>query len=245
MTNKVRKSNFELLRIVSMVMIVSYHYAVHGIQKILDNSSAYAIYLQGSIEHRLFTSFFTPGGAVGVALFFMISGYFLVNSSKVSLHKVVLESLYYAVFSVILVLIFELVGGGTDYSKIGIAAASLENIFTPVTNGNWWFITVYLFLILMSPVINKFLNRLNERGFILFVIFAWAIWYCFPMAFEYQYLNIQKAIFFYIVGAWMRKLKPLNISTRVLIFVSAFLWSVYSTLDDAQSRTTLQGTSPH
>ena len=43
---KLRKSNFELLRIISMIMIISGHYVAHGVFKV-SSSEAYVMYLQG------------------------------------------------------------------------------------------------------------------------------------------------------------------------------------------------------
>ena len=76
--NTERKSNFELARIVAMIMIVANHLVGHGIQHVSDANSAYQLWQTGSPINRLFASFFLPGGGVGVAIFFMITGYFLL-----------------------------------------------------------------------------------------------------------------------------------------------------------------------
>lgn len=56
-----RDSRFELLRIISMFLIIIYHYGLYGNW---NNSS-------------LKTQIFSPWGQIGVSLFVLISGYFL------------------------------------------------------------------------------------------------------------------------------------------------------------------------
>ena len=69
-TKKIRESNLELLRIISMISIFIYHYCVHG--GILEVGS-YTI-------NKSVALFFSIGGRVGVNIFILIMGYFMVKS---------------------------------------------------------------------------------------------------------------------------------------------------------------------
>ena len=84
-----RQSNFELLRIFAMVMIVSHHLAVHGVVP-------EAFYESSSLLNKSFAAFLIPGGTIGVALFFMLSGFFLCGKEKGSVKKVALEAAFYS-----------------------------------------------------------------------------------------------------------------------------------------------------
>lgn len=81
MNSKKRNSNFELLRIISMLLIVFHHSVVHGLL------IASASMNQGTpVSNQVWLTTFTGQlvamfGKVAVAVFVMISGYFLVNSS--------------------------------------------------------------------------------------------------------------------------------------------------------------------
>lgn len=73
---KNRKSNFELLRIVAMLMIVLHHVMVHGV-------------LEGGIKTNLTATGFlsvglASGGKIGVMIFMLMTGYFLVNKREVN-----------------------------------------------------------------------------------------------------------------------------------------------------------------
>ena len=57
-----RKSNFELMRIIAMLMIVASHLYAHGVQHILEPEFAYKAWSIGNSVNRLLASLFIPGG---------------------------------------------------------------------------------------------------------------------------------------------------------------------------------------
>ena len=73
---KTRESNIELLRIFSMFFIVLFHFALHGVVKYYGINNTLT-------EHfnNCFTSFLLYGGKLGVDIFILITGYFMINSS--------------------------------------------------------------------------------------------------------------------------------------------------------------------
>jgi peptidoglycan/LPS O-acetylase OafA/YrhL len=88
---RTRKSNFELLRVIAMIMIIAHHFAGHGIQHDLEGSTAYVIWRNGSLLNKIVDCLFAPGGKIGVGIFFMLTGYFLINKRSFSLKKIFLE----------------------------------------------------------------------------------------------------------------------------------------------------------
>lgn len=79
-------SNIELLRIISMYMIVAYHLISNGILK-LNGNTTYDIWAEGSFINKIFATLLFPVGAVGNMLFFMITGYFLASSNTLRSFK--------------------------------------------------------------------------------------------------------------------------------------------------------------
>lgn len=83
MEEKERKSNFEILRILAMILIISYHFVFHS------NYNYWTIN-----AHDFILRAFWLFGEIGVNLFMLISGYFLV-CSKFSWKKVIKLILYF------------------------------------------------------------------------------------------------------------------------------------------------------
>ena len=92
---KIRQSNFELIRIIAMLMIVGAHYCGHGVLKV-RTSNSYNAFLQGDFFNQITTVLYSAGGKTGVALFFMITGYFLCHKKDlISQKKIICQSLFY------------------------------------------------------------------------------------------------------------------------------------------------------
>lgn len=60
---KQRRSNFELLRIISMIFIVAGHLVCHGVQKVLSGE-AYVTWSTGTTANRIISCIFSPGGVL-------------------------------------------------------------------------------------------------------------------------------------------------------------------------------------
>lgn len=86
-----RMSNFELLMIVSMIVIALFHYVGHG-----------SLTYQSFSVNQVLAQFLKIGGKLGVNCFVMISAWFLVDS-KFSFRKLVSvagQTTFYALLTV-------------------------------------------------------------------------------------------------------------------------------------------------
>ncbi len=203
MNRKVRQSNFELLRIVAMLMIIGSHLACHGVEHCLSEADAYQIYSTGSLINRMMVSLLNPGGQIGVALFFMITGYFQINKKEPSILKVVLESVFYGLFAIALFVIVKLFFGGLSALETSaILTYVLKSLFIPATGGAWWFVSTYILLLLISPLLNVFLLKLNKKGFILAILVAWVLWYAIAYTAGAPFYDLQRGVFFYMIGGF-------------------------------------------
>ena len=206
-----RKSNFELLCIVAMLMIVAHHLAVHGVQHVLF-SDAYRAWVAGSLANRLFTFLFVPGGGTGVAVFFMLTGYFLVERQCASVLKVCLQTVFYGLtlsaLFVVLLAAHRLFGAGyafAEFSFVANVGMVLRHVLTPVSMGGWWFVSAYVLLVLTAPRINQLLARLNRRGFALLLLVTWFFWYSCQLVLGGGYAALGRAFFFYGLGAYCKR----------------------------------------
>lgn len=230
-----RESNFELLRIVAMVMIIACHYAGHGIEQVLWSSSPiYNKWLEGSFFHKFYTLFLSSQGQIGVALFFMMTGYYMIKSRVMpfKLVKLMLEIFYYSFFALVLFWVTYLLKL-YEYPKYASPAKMYLFIHTliPVSSGSWWFVTAYVALYLIVPLLDYFMLRLNKKGFILYIFIALIFWYILPVVFNYRFNTIQKATFFYSLGAYIRLYYKKN-NNKVFLLFFIFLLTVCYTLTE-------------
>lgn len=156
-----RESNFELLRIISMFMIIFLHFCTFN--SILKNIPEF------SFKYFIFNGLFYLCLA-SVNLYVFITGYFTIESKfKISkLIKLELEVLFYSIGIYFLVVVF------------GLEKFNYKHFFTdlfPTIFAKYWFITGYVFLYLLSPLINKFVKSLSKKQFdytiiLLFIVFV-------------------------------------------------------------------------
>lgn len=159
---KQRNANMDLLRIVSMLLIILLHSIDHsGVLEQAELSST-AIQLWVRFSYML--------TQVCVNCYVLISGYFLVKS-KYRLQKLVALWLEVVFYSFAIKLIF-MVAGYTPFS-----IPSLLSCLVPVFTGRYWFITIYFGLYLIFPFLNIAINAMTKKqhtalNIILFVLFS-------------------------------------------------------------------------
>ena len=148
-------------------------------------------------------------GKLGVAVFVMISGYFMVKM-RFNIHRVVniiLQTLFYSVGTFLLFCIIQ--------KRFSVSGA-LQSLF-PVITGQYWFVTAYVLLFFFMPIINKALFALSRKQFILLLVVlgffsSFAPTFLDFEAFEYGG-HLLYMIMFYCFGAYMR-MYPQNILSQ-------------------------------
>lgn len=76
-----RNSNIEVLRIVSILMIIASHSVIYGIVE-ASNNIEYTIWLNGSLFNKIATIMFIPGGDIGVGIFLLLQDIFVPRVLK-------------------------------------------------------------------------------------------------------------------------------------------------------------------
>lgn len=143
---KQRLSNIELLRIISMLMILALHVNFF----LLGSPSKAEINLSPiGATVRTFLEFVC---IVAVNVFVLISGWFGINVKK----KGLLSFLYQILFFYLGVYIIFVIIGEKPFNLNGIE----EAFFLKKTG---WFIKSYLCLYFLSPVLNMFVEKATER----------------------------------------------------------------------------------
>jgi len=190
-----RNSTLEILRIISMMMVIGLHYMNKTIGGGLNTQLEVNIVSSHILESICITS---------VNIFVLISGYFMLSAKTTRLKKAV--DLY-------LVMLFY------NLSCLGIAAAAGQYQFSirelilavfPFFTGRKWFLETYLILLLIAPFINKLLNCLNKKshGYLIIIqIMLFSIW---PSFFSSAPIldggsGITNFITLYFISSYIRK----------------------------------------
>lgn len=219
---KVRESNFELLRIISMFFIVVYHVLVHG--QILEHAT-------GSME--LMTVFIEAFILVHVNSFILITGYFQCKS-KMKLGKVL--SLNNATWFYKVVIMLILIGFGIISPDI----ISIIQTFLPIDFGIYWFISSYLILYLISPILNKVIDNSTKKDLqkiiiILFIVVSLLSTFTKDVFFNtITGRSLSTFILLYFIGAYIRLyptnisyfMKPFTLEAKRIIYIILFLFCV-------------------
>lgn len=188
-----RNSNIELLRIIAIIMIVFSHYCVHGIGVGITSKLDLGI-------NRFILEIFVLGN-IGTVLFVLISGYYLSNSKKVKLKKLIhllFQILFYSV-SIYFILYF-----------LGLNSLSIKNIikaFLPFTFKEYWFATCYIMLYLFHPYINRLLNTLSRKEHLLFILLMLLFFVILHTLTNQDYYGNEliQFIMIYCIGAYFNK----------------------------------------
>ena len=238
-TKKLRDSNIEMLRIVAMFLVVLSHFVEYGLMK-QGYDSTYKVWAQGCLARRFISSFCVLG-PVGVGLFFMISGYFLVEKKGLpSLKKIVTSTVFYAWIAIIAGII-QVKFGEVQIGTVSSAATFLALFFTPVSGSIWWFITAYVVLIGLTPVLNKVVSELNRHGMLILLFSAYFFGYICGR-FNSHVSDVEIAVFFYLLGAYFKVFESKNgvgNFTLTAILLSALLIEGFLQLQGSDSMAVL------
>lgn len=213
---KHRNSSIELLRIISMVMIVSCHFATHGGFSFDANTLSVP---------RLWWNVIEMGGNFGVNVFVLISGYFLVESNSGLLNLKGILKFWGEVFiySVAIYLVFGIAG----ISEFGLASC-IETVF-PITFGAWWFASTYFVLYLLHPFLNMLLKKIDKNTYEALLVMEIVLWCIIPTitTLQYESNSLLWFITLYCVSGYVR-LYGLN--PRFSAKYYFFFWVLFSTL---------------
>lgn len=145
--NKPRRcANIELLRIVSMMLIIASHLCNHYME--MDGS------LWPFPSGFLFLQSIKSITYIAVNMYVLISAYFLCESTFKSKRIVMiwLEVLFYS----LIIGIPHIINGGVDFSR-------KITVFLPILMSEYWFATVFIGLLLVSPFINISIRSMNQE----------------------------------------------------------------------------------
>ena len=199
MKKKTRDSNIELLRIFSMIIIVLHHAIYHGVFKNLNDLNY--TFLRQNFANFTISNILISGGKVSVIIFIIITGYFS-SSKNFKINKIfplLLQTSFYSMCGLTLGI----------FTGQYISFFTIFKQFFPIIYSQYWFITVYIVIYLVSPLITEALDRFsNQKNFFL-MIFLVLINLLFPTFFPGSLSEVSnyflKFVLFFITGYMLKK----------------------------------------
>lgn len=213
----IRDSNFELLRILCMVMIIMQHFGFWGEFDISGEITTNTVILQSIVN----------AGKIGVNCFMMITGYYCAfGTFKPSKITNLVAKVWFYTWGIAIILF-----------STGVGIRSIENIVKsvfPICSGAFWFITIYLIVYVLSPYINQIIRNVDKEKYKALLMFLFIIWSVIPSFVNpgWEFTNTGWMIYMYLLGAYFRKFPEVWENCRVkpvLFFTGAYAVLMYLT----------------
>ena len=212
----------ELLRIISMLLILIHHFIIHVFYPGLFATD-------GDLNtYRIVCILITGFAFIGVNCFILISGYYGIKFKLKSLFNLYCICAFYA----LLAILFKCFWLNGHFSN-----SLIYFVFFPFSHSEWWFIKCYVALFLISPVLNAAIENLGHREFvcslILLTVLNVYLGYYWHEHNANGY-NLIHFIYVYLIGAYLGKhpLKRLDKNRSIILYVScALLWTFFSILN--------------
>lgn len=208
-------SNIDLLKIICIIMIIAHHFVWDAIDlNIMDKSN-------------LFYNFLYISGKLGVATFVIITGFF-ISKKDFEFKRILKLIIKVDIYSWALCLIYLLI------VRYNISKIDLLKSFLPILFNRYWFATAYVILYFLSPYINKIIDNIDKSSYIKLLIILTVIIVILPtIGFNYALNNISALIYYYLIGAFIRKYNVVLFKKNVinlLMFMVGILAIFISTI---------------
>ena len=190
---KQRDSSIELLRIITMLLIVAHHYVFNsGVMDVIMSSDSLKF-------NHIFLLLFGYGGKIGINCFVLITGYFMCKSN-ITLKKFLKLFLEIEFYTVLIYLIFVIFGYG-DLTIKGIVKSLFP--FSPLNSNN--FTGCYMLFFLFIPFLNILINNLNQKQHFSLISLSLIIYSVLPTLFiDLTFGYIGWFMIVYLIAAYIR-----------------------------------------
>ena len=219
--NTKRNANFELLRIVAMLMILVLHYNSHA--DVLLHLGVPA----GRVQ--IFSTILEGFCITGLNTYVFLSGFFL-SKSKIKPSKVlqlICQVYFYTILISAAMMIVGIYVVHTDDSVYKI----VQYLF-PISSEHYWFVTAYIIMYVFAPIMNAAVEALSRKQ-LKYSIIGLLVWFCFiksvvPVMFVTDHFGYDFGWFLclYLIAAYIRKYDVVlfyNAKRSALVFVLSCL----------------------
>lgn len=192
-----RNYRIDLLRTISMLLIVVQHYVVWGVK-----CSPHALFNTSTVfggGNYLLMEVLYLTSCIGVNCFVMISGYYLIDKFCFrwkSLMNLWMTTLFY---SVILYLVSAFLTGG------GINLKELVFSFFPIWSRQYWFISTYMAVMLLAPFFAILVNNLSKKSYQVMLIIWFVLSFMVPYGSQFAGgQSVMWMFFVFLIAGYIR-----------------------------------------
>lgn len=189
-----RNKNIELLRVISMFQIGILHAFGHG-------------GILASCEFgtpKYFVLYFIEALCMAsVNVFVLVSGYYLVNT-KFKVSRVIRLIIQVFTYSLVSFLIVKFAMGES------LSIKDIVKTLTPLSSGVYWFATAYVIMLILSPLLNFAINKMDKMQLKMTVVVLVAVFSIYPTVIPWSRAKLTDGYSFiwfivlYFVSAYMR-----------------------------------------
>lgn len=202
-----RKSNFELFRLVLMFFIIMHHFIVHGLGlSSLDPMFTRPLIIRDS--DMLLMMSLNSMFIIAVNCFIIVSGYFSIKVNGSKILRLLIECLFYTVLFTTIPLAIE-----------GNYRSALSSLLI-ISHSKYWFFVDYLFLIVLAPALNIAYEHMSQKQstiftFGLLIISVYFGWFWGHDS-NYSGYTLFQFIFMYCLGRFIR-INDINVKSSICI----------------------------
>lgn len=218
-----RKISLDILRILAMLGIIGLHLIGQG--GILENLNMHSIrtYIILLIYAICFLS---------VDTFAILSGYLSWKKEKVKYKRIVELIIISLFYSIVITIVFY---GFNLYNCRALGRRALFHSLFPALIGRYWYITCYIFLFLLIPYLNFFINKISKEKLKKMLILIFILLCIIPNIFFsidfFKTINGYSPfwlIYCYLLGAYVGKyLEKKKISKKMILSLIACIVSAF------------------
>ncbi len=212
-----RNSNFELLRLLSMFVIVAYHYSLYG-RFTFENTITF---------NRVFVQILSIGGRLGINCFVLISGYFLCSQENLNWKSIIRYYFQVTTYSLGILFIIFLSGYYNLTSKDFLTA--LFPLFLEL----WWFAKVYFTFIILIPFLSYAIARMDQKTHLRLITILTLLGSIIP-TFTTLHFEISTLLWFFYLCIFISYIRKYpnkytdSLKLSVIIFICSLLFLILS-----------------
>lgn len=212
---KERQSNLEVLRIISMVLIVAHHFQLD--RDFERDENGLSVHPMNEFTLNLLHS----GGKVGVNIFMLLSGYFLKDQGVKP--KALIKTWVQTIMWSHIILFAEF------FRRPLYTHDYLYGLF-PVMSYSYWYVSAYFTVMLLSPIITHTVSHASDLRLILLLVTMFVTMSVLDWPDCTAYCNIMWLVFVSLLGASLKRFERLKESITLKFCASALILSLFCSI---------------